>query len=72
VAPVPAAEAGNRLNLNRATFEQLRDIGFSVTQATRVITYRDRQEGFESVDDLAHVPGMPGEFLRDVEEKLTV
>jgi competence ComEA-like helix-hairpin-helix protein len=71
VAPAPA-EAGSRLNLNRATFEQLRDIGFSVTQATRVITYRERQDGFESVDDLADVPGMPGEFLGDVKGKLTL
>jgi DNA uptake protein ComE-like DNA-binding protein len=71
-AQAPEADAGDRTNLNQATFEQLRDVGFSVTQATRVITYRERQNGFESLDDLANVPGMPSEFLRDVKPKLAL
>jgi DNA uptake protein ComE-like DNA-binding protein len=70
--PEPETEVGDRTNLNQATFEQLRDIGFSVTQATRVITYRERQQGFKSLDDLADVPGMPRQFLRDVKPKLTL
>src|SRR5262249_6184211 len=52
------ADSGDRVNLNEATFEELRDVGFSVTQATRVITYRERENGFKSLDDLANVPGM--------------
>ncbi|MFI5026935.1 MAG: ComEA family DNA-binding protein, partial [Solirubrobacterales bacterium] len=68
----PDADAGDRLDLNRATFEELRDVGFSVTQATRVITYRERQHGFSSIDDLAEVPGMPGTFLQEVRGRLTV
>ena len=71
-AAEPQVDAGDRTNLNNATFEQLRDIGFSVTQATRVITYRERQKGFKSLDDLADVPGMPGRFLREVKGKLTL
>ena len=51
--------SGETIDVNRATFEDLRDLGFSVTQATRVITYRERQSGFDSLDDLAAVPGMP-------------
>ena len=68
----PDADAGDRIDLNRATFEELRDVGFSVTQATRVITYRERQDGFRSLDDLAEVPGMPGTFVQEVRGKLTV
>ena len=63
---------GDQTNLNDATFEDLRELGFSVTQATRVITYREREKGFHSVEDLADVPGMPGEFLDDVKNRLTV
>ena len=67
----PAAESPaddyERIDLNRATFEQLRDVGFSVTQSTRVITYRERQSGFDSLDDLDGVPGMPDDFLSEVE-----
>ncbi|MGA9636511.1 MAG: helix-hairpin-helix domain-containing protein, partial [Solirubrobacterales bacterium] len=69
-APMP--EAGDRTNINLATFEQLREVGFSVTQATRVITYRERQSGFKSLDDLAKVPGMPPEFLHEAKPKLTI
>ena len=64
----PAATPAIRLN--QATFEQLRELGFSVTQATRVLTYRERMDGFSSLDDLDEVPGMPEPFLTDVKLKL--
>jgi len=69
---VEAVASGDRLNLNDATFEDLRELGFTVTQATRVITYRERQSGFESIDDLIEVPGMPDEFLTEIRNKLTL
>lgn len=68
----PEPYDGEATNLNQATFEELRDIGFSVTQATRVIIYRDREGGFSSLEDLADVPGMPGPFLLQVKPKLTL
>jgi competence ComEA-like helix-hairpin-helix protein len=72
-APEAEAEApADRINLNTASFEELRDLGFSVTQATRVITYREREKGFKSVDDLADVPGMPPDLLGEVKDKLTL
>jgi competence ComEA-like helix-hairpin-helix protein len=64
--------SGGQINLNEATFEDLRELGFSVTQATRVITYRERQKGFGSIDQLADVPGMPEEFLTTVRDRLTL
>jgi competence protein ComEA len=70
--PPPAAQAGDRVNLNDAGFEELRELGFSVTQATRVITYRERQGGFSSVDGLADVPGMPSELVDEVRDRLTL
>ncbi len=70
--PEQAVPDGETFNLNSATFEQLREAGFSVTQATRVITYRERQGGFDSLDDLDAVPGMPRPFLRNVKRRLTL
>jgi competence ComEA-like helix-hairpin-helix protein len=69
---VEAVASGDRININDATFEDLRELGFSVTQATRVITYRERQNGFESIDDLIEVPGMPDEFLTEIRNRLTL
>jgi competence protein ComEA len=62
----------NGVKLNSATFEELRELGFSVTQATRVITYRERRGGFKSVEELAEVPGMPDDLLGDVSQRLTL
>ena len=72
-AAEPATTAGGEpIDLNRASFEQLRELGFSVTQSTRVITYRERQDGFDSVDDLARRPRHAAEFLREVTPKLRI
>jgi DNA uptake protein ComE-like DNA-binding protein len=57
--------------LNDATFEQLRSLGMSVTQATRVIAYRERQDGFDSIDDLDSVPGFPRKLRSELKDQLT-
>ncbi len=71
-SPLAAVADPDAIDLNRASFEQLRDLGFSVIQATRVLTYRERESGFSSLDDLDGIPGMPGSFLREVKKKLTI
>jgi DNA uptake protein ComE-like DNA-binding protein len=68
--PVAAPARVSPLDINKASFEQLREVGLSVTQATRVIAYRERQ-GFNSVDELGSVPGFPKRFLADVRDRLT-
>ncbi|HET8592935.1 MAG TPA: helix-hairpin-helix domain-containing protein, partial [Solirubrobacterales bacterium] len=68
----PKRPSGSPLDVNRATFEQLRDLGMSVTQATRVIAYRERQAGFDSVDELESVPGIPETFVSELKDRLTV
>jgi hypothetical protein len=70
--PTPQAAAGGAVSLNAATFEQLREHGLSVTQATRVLAYRERLGGYNSVDDLDDVPGFPGDFLEDFKRRVTV
>ncbi|MET0835152.1 MAG: helix-hairpin-helix domain-containing protein, partial [Thermoleophilaceae bacterium] len=53
------------------SFDQLRGLGLSVTHATRVIAYRERRGGFDSVDDLHTVPGLPEAMLGELKEQLT-
>ena len=60
------------IDVNEATFEQLRGLGLSVTQATRMIAYRERKDGFGSLDDLDTVPGIPKDLLGALKEKLTL
>jgi DNA uptake protein ComE-like DNA-binding protein len=75
-APKPSKPRSRRkdsgIDVNEATFEQLRGLGLSVTQATRMIAYRERKDGFGSLDDLDTVPGIPKDLLGALKEKLTL
>ena len=54
------------LDLNLASFEQLRGLGLSLTQAARVIGQREQHGGFRSVDDVDGINGIP----KDVKQTL--
>jgi alginate O-acetyltransferase complex protein AlgJ len=58
------------VSLRAATFEDLRGLGMSITQAKRVL--RDRDSGrLRSAADFAEVPGFPERFRRELEQRLT-
>jgi competence ComEA-like helix-hairpin-helix protein len=61
--------ASGVINLNSADYEELREFGMSVTQAKRIVTYREKLGGFRSVDDLDQVPGLPKEFRADLKRR---
>jgi competence protein ComEA len=60
------------VSLSKASLEDLRSLGMSVTQAKRVIDYRERIGGFDSIDDLDHVPGFPKALLAQIKEGVTL
>jgi len=60
------------LHANDASFEDLRRLGLSVTQSARVIAYRDLRDGYESLDELDEVPGLPKELRRKLKAQLTL
>jgi competence ComEA-like helix-hairpin-helix protein len=60
------------VSLTSGTFEEYRGLGMSITQAKRVIAYRERDGGYSSVDDLDRVPGFSKQFLEELKERLTV
>ena len=68
----PASEraegAGEAPNLNQISFEGMRTIGLSVNQAARVISVRDQLGGFESVESVNAVPGLPGEIREKLKD----
>lgn len=70
-APAPVAvSADGHVSLNSGSFEDYRSLGMSVTQAKRLITYRDHLGGYSSVEDLDKVPGFPKAFLADLKREL--
>ena len=71
VAAQPAAGApGASVSLNSATFEELRSLGMSVTQTGRVLAYRERNQGFKSVEELELIPGFPPGFVNAVRDRV--
>jgi competence protein ComEA len=69
--PLPPAEVPEgMLSLSVAEFDDLRELGMSVTQAKRVLRYRDEHGGFTSVEQLNEVPGFPRTFLAEVKHGL--
>jgi len=70
----PSASAGksDAINLNSATFEELREAGLSVTQATRILAYRERFGGYNAVEDLEKVPGFPPDLIESLRNRVTI
>jgi capsular exopolysaccharide synthesis family protein len=66
-----ASPDSDKVSLNSATLEELRALGMSVTQAKRVLDYRERS-GFSSVDELDSVPGFPRKLTSEIKPRLSV
>ena len=68
---VPGAAQGGeaRVSLSAASFEELRALGMSMTQARRVLRYREEQ-GMSSLDDLDQIPGLPRAFRAELKQAM--
>jgi capsular polysaccharide biosynthesis protein len=70
-APPPEPDKGaappepdGPVDLNEVTYEELRALDLTMTQARRLLAYRDRRGGFSSLNDIDEVPGFP-EYVRE-------
>jgi helix-hairpin-helix protein len=70
-APKPVAP-GRRVDINEATFEELRAMKLTITQSRRLLAYRKRVKRFESIDELDAIPGFPRTALEQLKHKLSV
>ena len=69
-ASAPVAASEGPLSINDATYEDLRALGLSVTQAGRVLARRERTGPFSSVDELDLIPGFGSDFLDELKPRL--
>lgn len=70
---ISRAEPDGRLNLNRATAEDLRRLpGIGPTLAQEIIRARERRGGFATVEALRTVPGMGAKKLERIRDLVTV
>jgi DNA uptake protein ComE-like DNA-binding protein len=64
-----STEIDPQVRLCDATFEDLRRLGLSVTQSSRLLRLRD-QNALRSIDDLDEVPGIPNVLLKELRSQL--
>ena len=68
-----AAAAGQPIDLNTATLEQLDTLpGVGAITAQKILDHREQQGGFGSVDELGQVPGIGDKRLADLRELVRV
>jgi DNA uptake protein ComE-like DNA-binding protein len=59
------------LRINQVTVEDLRALKLSLSQARRLIDYRDQVGGFTSLEQLDMLPGLPQEVRADLKRHLS-
>jgi DNA uptake protein ComE-like DNA-binding protein len=69
---VPPPDTEGRLNVNEATYDDLRRLRLSVTQTGRLLDYRNSLGGFRSLDQLDDIVGFPRELILELKGKLTI
>jgi DNA uptake protein ComE-like DNA-binding protein len=70
--PPQEVDEGERVDVNTASFEELRQVGLSVTQAARLLAMRDAAGRLGSVDDLDALPGLPEDLLAAIKGRIRV
>jgi DNA uptake protein ComE-like DNA-binding protein len=63
---------GRRLDLNDVSFDQLRELGLSVTQATRLIAQREAHGPFTTTGELDRLPGFAAPQLEELKRRVYV
>lgn len=62
-----------KVNINSATSEQLQTVsGIGPSKASKIISYREKNGKFKSVDDLSNISGFGEKTLSSIKDKLCV
>jgi DNA uptake protein ComE-like DNA-binding protein len=64
-------ENGGLIDINEATYEELRSLKLSTTQSRRLLAYRRRVQGFSSLSELDAIPGFPSAILDQLKQRLS-
>jgi DNA uptake protein ComE-like DNA-binding protein len=59
-------------DVNEVSFERLRELGLTVTQSARVIAYRETRGGFDSLEELDEIPGLPKDTRETLKGLLSI
>jgi len=66
----PRTAKEERLDINTVDFEDLRALGLSVSQSTRLIATRDARMGFDSLKELDDLADLPRDVISTLKQRL--
>jgi DNA uptake protein ComE-like DNA-binding protein len=67
-----AVSPTGRIDANAASFEQLRELGFTPSQSAKLIARRESAGGFKAKSDLRRIAGLSKSARELVEKRLSV
>ena len=67
----PSPEPDGPVDLNEVARELLA-LDLTMTQARRLLSYRDRRGGFSSLSDIDEVPGFPEYVREDLKRRVSL
>lgn len=70
--PRSPAAVSQAFPLNDVSYDELRSLGLSVTQAGRLLAHREQLDGFESLEDLDTIPGFSHTELDQLKQRLRI
>jgi DNA uptake protein ComE-like DNA-binding protein len=71
--PEPAPEdMGPKIDINRVSFEQLRELGLTVTQAARLLASRDARGRYRSLDEINDLWGFSRDLIDSLMRRLSI
>ena len=69
---VTAENTDGKINLNKATLEQLMAIGLNKKVSQEIIDYRKENDEFVDIEELLDIDGMDAATLRQIKEKIYI
>ena len=67
-----AENTDGKINLNKATLEQLMAIGLDKKVSQRIIDYRNENDEFVDIEELLDIDGIDAATLRQIKEKIYI
>lgn len=70
---MPEASDGSLINLNTADADRLQTLpGIGESRAADILSYRERQGGFRTIEEIMQVPGIKESIFEKIRDKITV
>jgi comEA protein len=67
------AQVASKININKATVEQLMEIkGIGESYAKRIVEYRDKNGPFKKIEDITQVQGIGEKTFEKIKDLITV